>query len=76
MLAFSIFDSDVLFVSYADPERKLRLDFAKADFEEAEEMIEAPFRGEFPSFLCTYGFVTILREIWEGVEVFADDRMA
>lgn len=76
VLAFSIFDSDVLFVSYADPERKLRLDFAKADFEEAEEMIEAPFRGEFPSFLCTYGDETILREIWEGEEVFADDRMA
>lgn len=76
VLAFSIFDSDILFLSYADPERRLRLDFAKADFEEAEEMIDSPFQMEFPQFLCTWGDEQTLREIWEGEEVFADDRMA
>lgn len=76
VLAFSIFDSDILFLSYADPERRLGLDFAKADFEEAEEMIDSPFQMEFPQFLCAWGDEQALREIWEGEEVFADDRMA
>lgn len=76
VLAFSIFDSDILFLSYADPERRLGLDFAKADFEEAEEMIDSLFQTEFPQFLCAWGEEETLREIWEGEEVFADDRMA
>ena len=75
VLAFSIFDSDILFVSYRDPEKAIRVDYAKPNFEEFEEYDDRLYKAEFPQFLCAYGDEQLLREIWEGEEVFADDRM-
>lgn len=75
VLAFAIFDSDILFVSYSDPGRGFRADFAQPNFEQAEEMIDEPYQREFPTFLCAYADEEALRTIWEGEEVFADDRM-
>lgn len=76
VLAFSIFDSDILFVSYSDPERDVCEDYAKPNFEGFEEYDMDRYREEFPTFLCAYGDEATLREVWEGEEVFADDRMA
>ncbi len=75
VLAFSIFDSDILFLSYSDPGRGFRADFAQPNFDEAQEMIDEPYRMEFPAFLCAYADEEALRKVWEGEEVFADDRM-
>ena len=76
VLAFSIFDSDVLFVSYADPGRQILEDYAKPNVEGFEEYDGDQYQQEFPRFLCAYGEEATLREAWEGEEVFADDRMA
>ncbi|MBO5035066.1 MAG: hypothetical protein J6C43_05600 [Oscillospiraceae bacterium] len=76
VLAFSIFDSDILFVSYADPEKGISEDYAKPNFEGFEEYDMDQYQEAFPQFLCAYGDEAALREAWEGEEVFADDRMA
>lgn len=76
VLAFSIFDSDILFASYADPEKGIFEDYAKPNFEGFEEYDMDQYQQGFPQFLCAYGEEISLREAWEGEEVFADDRMA
>lgn len=76
VLAFSIFDSDILFVSYSDPEKNIREDYAKPNFEGFEEYDMDQYEEAFPAFLCAYGDEAALREAWEGEEVYADDRMA
>lgn len=75
VLAFSIFDSDILFVSYSDPENDIRVDYAKPNWEGFEEYDMDLYQEEFPAFLCAYADEAALREAWEGEEVFADDRM-
>lgn len=75
VLAFSIFDSDILFVSYAAPEKGISEDYAKPNFEGFEEYDMDQYQEAFPQFLCAYGEESELREAWEGEEVFADDRM-
>lgn len=74
-LAFSIFDSDILFASYADPEKQLRADCAKPNIEGFDEYDTEQYKEEFPQFLCAYGEEAALRAAWEGEEIFADDRM-
>lgn len=78
VLAFSIFDSDVLMVSYSDAAQNIAYDYAKPNFPEMEEYDTGLFQAEFPQFLlelCPKTPEATLRAIWDGDEVFADDRM-
>lgn len=78
VLAISIFDSDILFVSYSDAAKKIAYDYAKPNIEGMEEYDTGLFQTEFPQFLvdlCPDGSEEKLREIWGADEVFADDRM-
>lgn len=78
VIAFSIFDSDILMLSYSDAERGINYDYAKPNCEEMEEYDTSLFRAELPLFLlflCPELTKEKLTEIWEGEEVFADDRM-
>lgn len=79
VLAFSIFDSDVLMVSYSDCERGVKANFAKPNFPEMEEFDTDCYRTEFPEFIrayCTADKQERLMEIWNSEEyTFADDRM-
>lgn len=78
VLAFSIFDSDILMVSYSDAAKKVEYDFAKPNIEEMEEYDTEFFQNELPVFLlelCPALTREKLTEIWEADEVFADDRM-
>ncbi len=78
VLAFSIFDSDVLMLSYSDAERGVNHNYAKPNCEGVEEYDTELFRAELPAFLlflCPELTKEKLTEIWEGEEVFADDRM-
>lgn len=78
VLAFAIFDSDILMVSYCDAAKGVEYDYAKPNVEEMEEYDMDRFRNEPPTFLPEL-FPALteekLTEIWEGDEVFADDRM-
>lgn len=78
VLAFSLFDSDLLLVSYGDAARNIRYDCAKPNYAEMEEYDTELYKAEFPQFL-TELFPDVsentLREIWDAEEVFADDRM-
>lgn len=78
VLAFSIFDSDVLMLSYSDAEKGVGYNYAKPNCEGIEEYDAELFREELPLFLlflCPKLTKEKLTEIWEGEEVFADDRM-
>ncbi len=78
VLAFSIFDSDILMVSYCDAAKGVRYDCARPNMEGMEEYDTQTFRNERPAFLlelCPALTREKLTEIWEGDEVFADDRM-
>lgn len=78
VLVFSIFDSDILFVSYSDAAKKIAYDHAKPNFEGMEEYDTERFQTGFPRFLlelCPGASEEKLREIWDRDEVFADDRM-
>lgn len=78
VLAISIFDSDILFVSYSDAAKGIAYDYAKPNIEGMEEYDTRLFQAEFPQFLvdlCPGAPEEKLREIWDGDEVFADDRM-
>lgn len=78
VLAFAIFDSDVLFVSYRDNATGTAYDYAKPNCEGYEEYDSETYRTDFPEFLvdlCPPGSRPRLEEIWSAEEVFADDRM-
>lgn len=78
VLAFSIFDSDILMVSYSDAAEKVEYNFAKPNIEGMEEYDTQLFQNELPAFLldlCPALTKEKLTEIWEADEVFADDRM-
>ena len=81
VLAFSIFDSDALFVSYSDCARHVHYDYIKPDFPEFEEYDSEQYQNAFPEFLyayCKEADWERLRQIWEledDDELFADDRM-
>ena len=78
VLALSVYDSDILFVSYSDAAKGVEYDYAKPNSEWMEEYDMETFRNEFPAFLLELRPTLTeekLREIWEADEVFADDRM-
>lgn len=79
VLAFALFDSDVLFVSYRDNAAGTAYDYAKLPFENYEEYDGEVYRLGFPEFLaslCPPDRREELRRIWEKEDdVFADDRM-
>lgn len=76
VLAFSIFDSDVLFVSYSDVEKGIQYDYAKPNIEEFEEFDTNQYSTEFPEFLVQFCDRSELQSIWNKPdEVFADDRL-
>lgn len=78
VLAFSLFDSDLLLVSYGDAARNIRYDCAKPNYAEMEEYDTELYKAEFPRFLtelCPDVSEDTLREIWDAEEDFADDRM-
>ncbi len=81
VLAFALFDSDVLFVSYRDNAAGAAYDYARLPFEDYEEYDGEVYRLGFPEFLaslCPPDRREELRRIWEEDnkdDVFADDRM-
>jgi hypothetical protein len=79
VLAFAIFDSDILFVSYCDASKNITYDYAKPNSEGMDEYDTDLYADEFPEFLlelCPSDSHNNLREIWTfPEEVFADDRM-
>ena len=78
VLALSVYDSDILLVSYSDAAKGVEYDYAKPNSEWMEEYDMETFRNEFPAFLLELRPTLTeekLREIWEADEVFADDRM-
>lgn len=81
VLAFALFDSDVLFVSYQDAAAGAAYDYARLPFEDYEEYDDEIYRLGFPEFLadlCPAERREELRSVWETDsedDVFADDRM-
>ena len=85
VLAFAIFDSDILFVSYCDAERRVFYDFVKPNYSEMEEYDTEVYQEGLPSFLLSLdgednvqqmGDLQRLKDIWDEEDmVFADDRM-
>lgn len=79
VLALSVFDSDVMFLSYADVARNIAYDYAKSNFEECEEYDDERYSTELPEFLiefCGEDQRERLREIWEEPDlIFAEDRI-
>ena len=83
VIAFSLFDSDVLFVSYSDAEKGVAYDYERSNFgdEEDDDASEyGPYIPGYPEFLqalCKEDNRDRLRDIWASTEyVFADDKMA
>ena len=85
VLGFSIFDSDVLFLSYCDAAKQVFYDYVKPNFPEMMEDFDAPDAQTGPPVfllsLAGYGGagqeegLRRLTDIWEEELVFADDRM-
>lgn len=79
VLAFSIFDSDVLFISYSRYADKMSINIAKPNYDGYEEYDSELYSSEFPRFLmeyCPEPQHQKLIDIWESQDyVFADDRM-
>ena len=81
VLAFALFDSDVLFASYRDEATGEAYDYARLPFEDYEEYDDEVYQLGFPAFLadlCPPERREELRTAWETdeeYEVFADDRM-
>lgn len=81
VLAFALFDSDVLFVSYRDDATGEAYDYARLPFEDYEEYDDEIYQLGFPEFLarlCPPEGREALRRIWvedNEDDVFADDRM-
>lgn len=76
VLAFSIFDSDVLFVSYSDAKKGICYDYVKPNFEEFKEYDTEQYSTEFPNFLSEFCNKSELEAIWDNTDViFADNRL-
>ena len=76
VLAFSVFDSDILFVSYSDAKKKIRRDYAKPNSEEIKEYDTEQYNKEFPEFLSEFCDRDELKAIWDHTnEIFAEDRL-
>ena len=85
VLSFSIFDSDILFVSYWDAEKGTFYDCVKPNYPEMEEYDTEVYQEGLPAFLLSLdgeesvqqlGDIQKLKDIWDEEDmVFADDRM-
>ena len=75
VIAFSIFDSDVLYLSYTDSANGIAFAYERANDEELESC-EVPEHPEFLEAFCDEGKHRRLRDIWESAEYYmADNRM-
>lgn len=78
VLAMSVLDSDVLYLSYYEPETGEEYSYARPNDGEMEEYVEG-YSTEFPAFLsklCGSDEHSALEEIWENAEfAFTEDRM-
>ena len=76
VIAFAVFDSDILFVSYSDAINGITYDYVKPNFEEFEEFDTDLYSTAFPEFLLEFCSQEDLRAAWDSPdEVFADNRM-
>nr|WP_325185706.1 hypothetical protein [uncultured Oscillibacter sp.] len=78
VLVMALFDSDILFLSYADAAGSTVCDYAKPNFEEMEEYDTDLYSTEFPEILLRLFANTdaaAVRDIWDGEEAFANDRL-
>lgn len=80
ILAFAIFDSDYLYLSYCDASHEISFNHVKPNIEEiGEEDAIFDYSTDFPEFLfafCSSDESDRLRDVWNDTEVvFADDRM-
>ena len=85
VLAFALFDSDILFVSCCDAERQAFHDFVKPNYPEMEEYDTEIYQEGLPTFLLSLGGddniqrledIQKLKDIWDEEDLaFADDRM-
>ena len=79
VLAFAIYDSDALFISYCDDNKGIMYDYIKPNSQEFEEYDSNLYQKDFPQFLLSLCDTTRhkrLLSIWnEPNENFADDRM-
>lgn len=76
VLSFAAFDSDVLFVSFADGATGETFDHAKPNFEEFEEFDDEQYSTDAPLFLGRLGAdMDAVAEIWQEEVTFAEERM-
>ena len=79
-LAFSVYDSDALFVSYCDGKSGAAHDYVKPNFPQFEEFDSTKYRAAFPAFLselCGEANRGRLVAVWNAENVvFADDRLS
>lgn len=86
ILAFAIFDSDVLFLSYCDDAKQVFYDYIKPNFPEMlEEFDDHDYQTGLPIFLLSLAgkdnaqqseTIQQLKDIWDEEDlIFADDRM-
>lgn len=85
VLAFAVFDSDILFLSYCDGEKQVFYDYVKPNCPEMEEYDQEVYQEGLPAFLLSLdgednvqrlGDLQRLKDIWDEEDmVFADDRM-
>ena len=76
VMAFAIFDSDILFVSYSDAANGTAYDYAKPNSEGFEEFDAERYSTAFPEFLLEFCGREELKAAWDKPgEVFADDRL-
>lgn len=78
VMFFSIFDSDSLFLSYCDGATGMCQEYFKPNWNEDDNYDMRRYQKAFPEFLvwlCPPEHRAELRKVWDGDEVFADDRM-
>ena len=79
VIAFSLFDSDVLFISYSRLSDNLSFNISKPNNDDCIEYDSDMYPSDFPDFLAPFCYETgleRLNEIWESEEyTFADERM-
>jgi len=79
VITFSIFDSDILFVSYTDSINGISLDYASPNSEGYEEYDQDLYSRDFPQFLLEYSDASVhqkLLDIWRSYDyIFADEKM-
>lgn len=78
VIAFNIFDSDALSLSCCDGAAGSCLDYVKPNWDGNTDYDMPHYRKDFPEFLnwlCPPEQRADLRAVWDGEEIFADDRM-